>query len=67
VALLRRLSAELIFFEAHKHDPPGQMEGAYRNYPQEEFAEFVAMHAGMNRIERLGTAENRRVVFMLAR
>ncbi|HEX2087173.1 MAG TPA: methyltransferase domain-containing protein [Solirubrobacteraceae bacterium] len=67
VAFLGRLSADVILFEPHVSDPPGQMRGAYRNYHPQEFADFVARHAGMSRTEHLGLAPDGRSLFKLVR
>lgn len=66
-ALLSRMRAEVMIFEAHKHDPPAQMTGAYRNYPPEEFVEFVSRGAGFSNFEELGTAPDGRRLFKLWR
>jgi hypothetical protein len=65
--LLGRMRAEVIIFEAHKHDPPAQMAGAYRNYPPEEFVEFVSGGAGLSNFEELGAAPDGRRLFKLWR
>jgi hypothetical protein len=64
--LLGRLRAKLILFEAHRHDPPAQMRGAYRNYPPDEFAAFVARHAGMSQIDELGQDSDGRTLYRLS-
>lgn len=63
---LHRLKADRILFEPHRHDPPGQMEGAYRNYAPDEFARFVAEHAGMSTVTELGQAADGRTLFSIA-
>jgi 2-polyprenyl-3-methyl-5-hydroxy-6-metoxy-1,4-benzoquinol methylase len=63
---LHRLNAELIFFEPHAAGA-AQMRGAYRNYEPDEFAEFVAGHAGMSSTEFIGRAEDGRPIFKIAR
>lgn len=67
LGFLERLEAELILFQPHRHDPPGQMKGAYRNYPPEEFAELVRSHAGMRDVKHLGTARDGRQLYLLSR
>jgi len=67
IRFLRRLTrAEVLFFEPHRSDS-AQLKGAFRNYAEEEFAEFVAEHAGMRDIQHLGTASDGRHLFMLSR
>lgn len=65
--LLQRLDCRMMLFEAHRHDPPGQMEGAYRNYTPEEFVGFVAEHARLPHWENLGKANDGRTLFKLWR
>jgi hypothetical protein len=68
IAFLQRLhAAELILFEPHVADPPAQMRGAFRNYPEEDFAAFISEHAGMRDIELLGRAGDGRPLFRLSR
>jgi hypothetical protein len=66
IEFLSRLGAERIMFEPHRHDPVGQMEGAYRNYAADEFAAFVAEHAGLSSVERVGQAADGRQLFMIS-
>jgi len=63
--LLGRLRARMILFEAHRHDPPAQMRGAYRNYRADEFAAFVSCHARMSRIDELGQDRDGRTLYRL--
>jgi len=66
LALLDRMNPELMIFQAH--NPGGaQMEGSYRNYRPQEFAEFVAEHANLPNVEQLGQASDRRPLFKLTR
>ena len=72
VKLLGRLRADVIMFEPHLSHQPGKMDGAYRNYPPEEFAEFVAEHARLDKIVFLGREEEhysqwKRPLYMLSR
>lgn len=67
IAFLQRLSAEIILFEPHLPERAfRQMEGAYRNYEPQEFAEFVAEHAGMRTVEYLGAADDERPLYKLS-
>ena len=66
-ALLRRVNAQVMIFEAHRHDPPAQMRDAYRNYPAEEFVSFVCRHAGFAGADEIGTARGGRRLFKLWR
>ena len=67
ISFLGRLNIELMIFEPHLHDPPAQMKGAFRNYPPQEFAEFVAEHARLSNIEHLGVAPDGRSLYRLSR
>jgi hypothetical protein len=72
VEFLGRLSADVILFEPHLSHQPQKMEGAYRNYPPEPFAEFVAEHAGLSTIDYLGVEEDhhspyKRPIFKISR
>lgn len=51
--LLGRLNCDLLIFQAHGPGE-GQMEGSFANYAPEEFAEFIARHVGLNRIDLIG-------------
>ena len=64
-AFLRRLRASTIIFEPHRHDPPGQMRGAWRNYTPQEFCAFVAENTGLGDIRHIGDAEDGRPLFLL--
>lgn len=57
--LLERLSPEMMIFEPHDRESAAQMEGAYRDYAPDEFAAFVAQHAGLSNVEYLGTPDDR--------
>jgi hypothetical protein len=64
--LLARLRAKVMLFQAHRHDPPAQMRGAYRNYAPMDFASFVARRAGMSRIDELGQDRDGRILYRLS-
>jgi len=65
--LLGRLKPKVMIFEPHRHDPPSQMLGAYRNYTPQQFTEFVAAHTGLRNIEYLGDAADGRPLYKLSR
>ena len=68
VTLLQRMrGADLMFFQPHKHDPPGQMKDAYRNYPEDEFVNFVCEHTGFDQQIKLGVASDGRALYKLWR
>jgi hypothetical protein len=66
-AMLGRLRrAEVIVFEAHK-SRDAQLRDAYRNYPADEFAAFVARHAGMSTVAPIGHAADGRPLYRITR
>lgn len=64
IAMLDRMDPDILIFQAH-NPGGGQMKGSYRNYRHAEFAEFVAEHSGLPRVEPLGTADDRRPLYKL--
>lgn len=67
IEFLNRLeSVELIFFESHIHGS-GHMRRASYDYEPQQFAEFVAKHAGLSSVELLGNARDGRALFKIAR
>mgnify|MGYP001206977612 CR=1 FL=1 len=65
IKLLNRMNAEIMLFQAHRHNPPGQMEGAFRNYNETEFVEFISKNTGLNKWEKLGVAADKRPLYKL--
>jgi hypothetical protein len=59
-ALLGRLRTPLLFFQSHTPEEK-QMEGAYRNMDQDDFAAFVKEKGGFPNIERIGTIHRRNI------
>lgn len=57
---------EVIFFEPHLSEVR-QLRDAYRNYESQEFAQFVAQHAGMSGVEYLGAAADGRDLYKITR
>lgn len=64
---LPRIKAHTMIFQAHLHEPPGQMAGAYRNDPPNAFVDLICQKAGFHRQRLLGTAWDGRPVFLLQR
>jgi len=64
IAFLERLKTKLMFFEPHLPEEP-QMQGSFRNYNPEEFAEFVLHHAGLRSASLIGTMDDGRPLFKL--
>jgi len=68
VTMLERMRGiELMVFQAHRADPPGQMRGAYRNYEAQEFADLVARHSGLSTVREIGVAGDGRRIFWMTR
>lgn len=65
--LERMRGLELMMFQAHRADPPGQMAGAFRNYDADAFARLIARHTGLCRIHEIGVARDGRRIYWLAR
>lgn len=66
VQFLRRLRIRVMFFEAHLPDE-AQMQGAYRNFNNEEFVRFVAQSTGLTQWECIGYGEGGRPIYELTR
>ena len=66
IAFLDRLKVNYMFFEAHLPDEE-QMLNAYKNYPAEEFCDFIMEHTGLTRKERIFQAHDGREMFLLSR
>lgn len=67
VRFLSRLRAEMMIFQPHRHDPPGQMKNAFRNYDEQTFTAFVSEHCGLPRVDFLGRARDQRPIYRLSR
>ncbi len=66
--LLRRMTnAEVILFQAHVSDPPGQMKNAFLNPNEEEFVSYIKEHTGIQNVRSLGRARDGREMFILWR
>lgn len=64
VEFLSQLSTTTLFFQTARSGEE-QMAGAYRNFEQREFAEFVAEHAGLANVEDLGPSDGNRHLYKL--
>ena len=62
--LLGRLQARFMFFQPHLPEEP-QMQGAYRNFPPDDFVDFILRHSAFDDAELLGTASDNRPVYLL--
>lgn len=65
VEFLARLDCKMMIFQAHVADE-SQMDDAYRNLDQDEFAQFVSERARLPQIEVIGR-ERKRKIFKLTR
>jgi cyclopropane fatty-acyl-phospholipid synthase-like methyltransferase len=62
---LSRLDCKTMIFQSHKFEEP-QMRGAYTNMEPDAFAEFIAKHAGLRKVESIGDY-GRRQIYRLSR
>ncbi len=63
---LERLNCRMMFFQPHLPDEP-QMQGAYRNYSEQEFVKFIQEKARLRWVELLGKDDDGRSLYKLAR
>ena len=66
VSLLGRLNFNEMFLQTHSPQEP-QMEGSYKNYAGEEFAEFVMQHSGASKMDVLKRYDTGRIMFRLSK
>ena len=66
IAFLDRLKVNYMFFEAHLPDEK-QMINAFKNYPAEEFCDFIMEHTGLTKKECIFQAHDGRELFLLSR
>lgn len=64
-AFLKRLKVKTIFFQAHDVEEK-QMDDAYRNMDQDEFATFIAERTGMRQVIDIGN-ERKRTLYKMTR
>lgn len=67
IGLLKRIDADFMLFQAHRHDPPGQMADAFRNYTENEFIDFIIEHTVFTDSVKIGVASDGRPLFKLWR
>jgi hypothetical protein len=67
IELLGRLKTDAMFFEPHQHDD-AQMRHAFLNLEPDEFAAFVAVHAGLASVELIGHSAvgDQRPIYLLS-
>ena len=64
LALLKNLKMKEMYFEPHL-PRESQMEGAYKNYSEKEFAEFVLQASKLNEAKLIGIARDGRKIYKL--
>ena len=64
VKMLKDLHAKEIFFEPHLFNDP-QMKGAYKNFGEKEFADFVLENSRLNAAKVIGRALDGRPLYKL--
>ena len=62
IQLLNNLSVNELFLQTHAIDEP-QMIGAFRNYSEDEFADFIVEHSPLTKWKRLYAFSNGRVMY----
>lgn len=64
IEFLRTLRGALMFFEPHNPDEP-QMKEAYRNFDNDEFAEFIIRNSSFSKSERIGVSDHGRNLYKI--
>lgn len=64
VNLLRTLKMKEMYFQPHLHDEH-QMEGAYKNYSEEEFVVFMLQNSRLNKAKLIGKSDDGRSLYKL--
>jgi len=63
-SFLKRLQIKVMFFQAHVPNSP-QMQGAYRDYDDKEFVNFILENSMLSQAAYLGKTEDDRPLYML--
>lgn len=64
IDLLKSLDMKVMFFQPPLPDTP-QMQGAYRNFACDEFADFILENSNLNEATYIGEAEGGRPIYRL--
>ncbi len=64
VGFLGALKAVEMFFEPHNPDEP-QMKGAYRNFDNDGFADFIVQHSSFSKFEKIGLSDHGRNLYKI--
>ncbi len=65
VKFLQNLKGLEMYFEPHNPEEP-QMYGAYKNFSNDEFAEFIVQNSSFTTFERIGFSEYRRPIYKIS-
>jgi hypothetical protein len=64
INLFKKLNMKEMYFQPHLPNEP-QMKGAYRNYSEEKFVEFILQNSKLNKAKLIGTANDGRKIYKL--
>ena len=64
IEFLKTLKGKELFFEPHNPDEP-QMRGAYRNFDNDEFAEFIVENSAFTAFKKIGFSEHGRALYKI--
>ncbi len=64
IDFLQDLKGKEMFFEPHRSEE-GQMKKAYRNFDDDEFAEFLVQNSSFSKFEKIGTSERGRNLYKI--
>ncbi|MCK4527624.1 hypothetical protein KAW18_09660 [candidate division WOR-3 bacterium] len=65
IEFLGNLKTHEMFFEPHNPDEP-QMKRAYRNFRNEEFADFIVRNSALSKFEMIGLSEHGRTLYRIS-
>jgi 2-polyprenyl-3-methyl-5-hydroxy-6-metoxy-1,4-benzoquinol methylase len=64
IKFLATLKASEMFFEPHNPNET-QMKGAYKNFDNDGFADFIVQNSSFNKFEKIGTSEHGRNLYKI--
>jgi 2-polyprenyl-3-methyl-5-hydroxy-6-metoxy-1,4-benzoquinol methylase len=64
IKFLKNIKGSEMFFEPHNPDEP-QMKGAFRNFSNDEFADFIVQNSSFANFERIGFSEYGRPLYRI--
>jgi 2-polyprenyl-3-methyl-5-hydroxy-6-metoxy-1,4-benzoquinol methylase len=65
VKMLKALNTKEIFFEPHNARDDSQMKGAFKNFDEKEFVDFVLENTRLNTAKSIGKASDGRTLYKL--